>query len=70
MCMKTGVELKRCAGCKVAWYCSKECQNAAWPEHKKTCAPAKPEKKIEERWFRTVPGLASAVILAAYINRN
>ena len=70
VCMKTGIELKRCAGCKVAWYCSKECQNAAWPEHKKTCAPAKPEEKIEERWFRTVPGLASAVILAAYINRN
>lgn len=28
--------LKRCQNCKI-YYCSKECQILAWPEHRKTC---------------------------------
>jgi len=26
-----------CARCEAAWYCGKECQKAAWKEHKKKC---------------------------------
>jgi hypothetical protein len=33
------VKLLRCTTCKIARYCSQACQRAAWPEHKKKCAP-------------------------------
>ncbi|KAF9126515.1 hypothetical protein BGX30_015218, partial [Mortierella sp. GBA39] len=31
---------KRCAKCKNAWYCSKECQIANWTSHKVICIEA------------------------------
>ncbi|KAF7378303.1 hypothetical protein MSAN_00255700 [Mycena sanguinolenta] len=34
---KFPVTLKRCSGCKTAWYCSKVCQDRDWKEHKKFC---------------------------------
>eukprot|EP00562_Extubocellulus_spinifer_P007670 CAMPEP_0178502746 /NCGR_PEP_ID=MMETSP0696-20121128/17669_1 /TAXON_ID=265572 /ORGANISM="Extubocellulus spinifer, Strain CCMP396" /LENGTH=262 /DNA_ID=CAMNT_0020131825 /DNA_START=118 /DNA_END=906 /DNA_ORIENTATION=- len=34
---EAGVPTKRCGGCRRSRYCSKECQIAMWPEHKKTC---------------------------------
>ena len=38
-CGKQGAKLKRCSICKHVWYCGAACQNAAWRQHKKTCAP-------------------------------
>tara|TARA_X000000368_G_C22901864_1_gene654457 strand:- start:62 stop:745 length:684 start_codon:yes stop_codon:yes gene_type:complete len=28
---------KKCSNCKIAWFCSKECQTNGWKHHKKTC---------------------------------
>ena len=30
-------EKLRCAGCGLAFYCSRDCQKAAWKTHKRTC---------------------------------
>ena len=32
-----GVSLKRCVGCQCFSYCSKQCQRAHWPRHKRFC---------------------------------
>ena len=39
-CGASGVLLSACAACKMALYCSKECQKQAWKEHKKQCVKA------------------------------
>jgi len=31
-------DFKRCGACKNAFYCSKECQNEDWQNHKKNCS--------------------------------
>lgn len=33
-------KLMACLGCKSVYYCSRECQKAAWPRHKKGCQAA------------------------------
>ncbi|PPQ91624.1 hypothetical protein CVT25_012805 [Psilocybe cyanescens] len=35
--LEEGVTLSKCSGCKIALYCSKDCQRAGWPVHKTTC---------------------------------
>ena len=42
ICVTCGVKRRRmkyCSGCKVATYCSKECQIKDWKAHKKRCDP-------------------------------
>jgi hypothetical protein len=35
-CGRTDLPLKKCVGCKIAKYCSSECQKQAWWHHKNT----------------------------------
>lgn len=38
-CLECGTTpaLKKCSNCKIAWFCSKECQTKGWKKHKKYC---------------------------------
>ncbi|KAE9396351.1 hypothetical protein BT96DRAFT_922196 [Gymnopus androsaceus JB14] len=38
--------LKCCSRCKVAWYCSSECQTKDWKEHKNHCAQMKYDPQV------------------------
>ena len=39
-CGQHAVGLRACARCRTAHYCSRECQAAHWPQHKRECRPA------------------------------
>ncbi len=39
-CGKRAVGLRACARCRSVRYCSRECQAASWPTHKRECRPA------------------------------
>jgi ankyrin repeat protein len=61
-CGKTAEEasvrsLKDCAGCYAVRYCGKDCQLAAWPEHKEAC-----KAQTKEREERTRPKVTSTVV--------
>jgi len=47
-CGQALAEPKLCAQCRVAAYCGKDCQTAAWPAHKQGCKAAKkPQTDVE-----------------------
>lgn len=37
-CKKFHLVIQRCARCRMAWYCSQQCQKADWPTHKHVCS--------------------------------
>ena len=41
-----GGSLSKCGKCKGEYYCSRECQASAWPEHKKVCSKGGPSPSI------------------------
>ena len=38
---------KRCSACKQVWFCGRECQKRAWPQHKDACRLAQGELQLE-----------------------
>ena len=36
--------LRRCGKCTAVWYCSRECQAGAWPQHRRQCVPSKKQE--------------------------
>jgi len=44
-CGATEGNMRRCANCKITAYCSRACQQAAWPAHKKSCSVLKKERE-------------------------
>ena len=44
-----GCELKRCTGCKLVIYCSRDCQVAHRPQHKKSCKKRSAELRDEAK---------------------
>jgi hypothetical protein len=65
-------KLKKCKTCQVVYYCSKECQRADWPRHKRECSARRADVDgvAVRKWYSSCPGLQSVVALTAYINRN
>lgn len=41
------VKMKKCSGCKCAWYCSDECSKVHWKEHKLICSVSENIFKIK-----------------------
>ncbi|KAJ7126464.1 hypothetical protein C8R43DRAFT_958199 [Mycena crocata] len=47
-CNKPGNPLRTCSRCKIARYCSQECQTTDWKEHKQTCIDHQAELAANE----------------------
>ena len=37
LCGTYELSMRKCARCRIAYYCSRECQKRAWPDHKQVC---------------------------------
>ena len=72
---KPGKPLKLCSGCRRIFYCSKQCQDAHWPQHKAQCRqwvqaahndPKRDEAlRRQDEWLQDNGTLLSGLLFAA-----
>ena len=43
---ETLIASKSCSRCKVAWYCSRDCQTAHWEAHKRLCKQLRKQQEV------------------------
>ncbi|KAM5542696.1 hypothetical protein V8D89_003657, partial [Ganoderma adspersum] len=60
-------KLKKCGGCSVVLYCSKECQIRAWPTHKHVCG-SRSKELAAQLGYSSAVSAASALKRWAYIH--
>lgn len=81
----TKKDLLCCGGCRSIWLCSKECQVALWPRHKKACQYLRGFKKrvkdtvteenvtvrkIFHTWYRKFLGTLDAMLMPHILNQH
>jgi hypothetical protein len=59
-----GHKLKKCGGCKVFHYCSRDCQAKHWPQHKPLCEKASATARHLSSY---VVGLFALVVLVTHV---
>ncbi|KAF2092664.1 hypothetical protein NA57DRAFT_82032 [Rhizodiscina lignyota] len=59
--------LSRCAKCRSAWYCSRECQKNNWKEHKKVCGQ-RPKTEPYQFYNKVARTSSEAKTLAQSVN--
>ena len=65
-CSNKGEKMSHCSKCSTGNYCSKECQIACWPEHKKICKQLTEAKQSVEDTM----GTGRVKALKAWADRN
>ena len=63
-CHRTGKGLKKCASCKTALYCSKDCQTSHWKRHKHFCKLFKDSFTVQiiMKYTKPVAGISNVRI--------
>ncbi len=62
-CLKVTDDVKKCSACKVAVYCSRDCQAKAWKAgHKKECTQKKATRKEEKKEFTKINATPKTMI--------
>lgn len=69
-CKKYFLHIQRCGRCRIAWYCSRECQKMDWSTHRHVCAAEEKKRREEEAKSGVVAEIAPAKAAVAAEHRK
>ena len=69
-CSKKGEKMSHCSKCGTGNYCSKECQAARWPDHKKVCKQRMEAKQRQTQKADDTLGAGMVTAFTAWATRN